>query len=397
MKRLSLIVALAISSAVSFAQQSITQFVPSQLHFITPRGASINILKSPNMSSPVLHYGCIDETDDCGYMWSNAIKKGIVSEPYMFSSGDIYLTAGEQGNFYKIYAGNVNENVLAYVSKGSTKSCTLADINTDMLDRRFIYVKSGKYAGAIVNVVADYPNGWSFIESGAIVDNMIVFNHIMSGYIVHDESMDGIDYKVLDKDLNVVFGNKYQRNNPDSNDEFDQLDISKLSEEQIESFLTNIGFFDDPNICHIYAQGQEEFMSVYLNKIEKSSRKVVTQLGKEVSASSPDVPKADQMASYPGGMMALTSYISRHIQYPKEAEQRRIEGSVTVSFIIEKDGSLSDVKVINSVHPLLDAEAVRVVKTLPKWNPSIVKGNPVRTSYSLPVPFKILSANGIPD
>ena len=97
----------------------------------------------------------------------------------------------------------------------------------------------------------------------------------------------------------------------------------------------------------------------------------------------------DWMPSFPGGMGALMQYLKNSIDYPIEALKENIGGRVVVAFIVEKDGSLSDVRIAKSVHPLLDAEAIRVVSSMPKWNPGLENGNPVRVKYVLPVTFSL--------
>lgn len=100
-----------------------------------------------------------------------------------------------------------------------------------------------------------------------------------------------------------------------------------------------------------------------------------------------DTPET--MPEYPGGMEALSSFLSENIVYPDEAQEKGISGRVMVQYVIEKDGSVTEVKVMKGVDPLLDAEAVRVVKAMPKWKPGTVNGKPVRVKYMLPIVFKI--------
>ena len=95
------------------------------------------------------------------------------------------------------------------------------------------------------------------------------------------------------------------------------------------------------------------------------------------------------MPQFPGGQIAMMKYIMENIKYPKQAMKERIQGRVTVRFIVEKDGSISDVKPILSVHPLLNKEAVRVVESMPKWTPGKQNGKPVRVRFNLPVMFKL--------
>ena len=95
------------------------------------------------------------------------------------------------------------------------------------------------------------------------------------------------------------------------------------------------------------------------------------------------------MPQFPGGQIAMLKYFMENIKYPEQAMKKGIQGRVAVSFIVEKDGSISDVKPILSVHPLLNKEAVRVVKSMPKWSPGKQNGKPVRVRFNVPVMFKL--------
>lgn len=95
------------------------------------------------------------------------------------------------------------------------------------------------------------------------------------------------------------------------------------------------------------------------------------------------------MPQYPGGQIAMLKYIMENIKYPEQAMKEGIQGRVTVRFIVEKDGSISNVKPVLSVHPLLDKEAVRVVESMPKWSPGKQNGKPVRVRFNVPVMFKL--------
>lgn len=95
------------------------------------------------------------------------------------------------------------------------------------------------------------------------------------------------------------------------------------------------------------------------------------------------------MPQFPGGQIAMLKYIMENIKYPEQAMKEGIQGRVTVRFIVEKDGSISDVRPVLSVHPLLNKEAVRVVKSMPKWSPGKQNGKPVRVRFNVPVMFKL--------
>ena len=95
------------------------------------------------------------------------------------------------------------------------------------------------------------------------------------------------------------------------------------------------------------------------------------------------------MPQYPGGPIAMLKYLMENIKYPEQAMKEGIQGRVTVRFIVEKDGSISDVRPVLSVHPLLNKEAVRVVESMPKWSPGKHNGKPVRVRFNVPVMFKL--------
>lgn len=95
------------------------------------------------------------------------------------------------------------------------------------------------------------------------------------------------------------------------------------------------------------------------------------------------------MPEFPGGMSQMATYLSENIKYPEEAKEKEISGRVFISFVIEKDGSVSNVKVARGIGKECDDEAVRVVKAMPKWKPGLMKGKPVRVNYLLPVNFKL--------
>ena len=93
--------------------------------------------------------------------------------------------------------------------------------------------------------------------------------------------------------------------------------------------------------------------------------------------------------SFPGGLTALTQWFNGNVNYPAKAAKDGVEGRVIVEFVVEKDGSINDVKVVQSVDPLLDKEAVRVVKSMPSWIPGKQNGVVVRVKFSIPITFKL--------
>ena len=97
----------------------------------------------------------------------------------------------------------------------------------------------------------------------------------------------------------------------------------------------------------------------------------------------------EQMPSFPGGPSALMQYLSSNIKYPVVAQENGVQGRVVVSFVVERDGSITDVQVARSVDPSLDREAQRVVRNMPRWIPGKQNGQAVRVKYNVPVAFRL--------
>ena len=97
----------------------------------------------------------------------------------------------------------------------------------------------------------------------------------------------------------------------------------------------------------------------------------------------------EEMPSFPGGQGALMSFLNSNIKYPVVAQENGVQGRVIVGFVVERDGSITDVKVMRSVDPSLDREAQRVVKAMPRWKPGKQNGSAVRVKYTVPVVFRL--------
>ena len=122
------------------------------------------------------------------------------------------------------------------------------------------------------------------------------------------------------------------------------------------------------------------------------SGKDIADLKQIVTQAAPEEKVFDvveQMPTYPGGLEALNDYLMKHIKYPVIAEENGIQGKVIVTFVVEKDGSITDIVVVKSVDPALDKEAKRVVGTMPHWIPGKQNGSTVRVKFTLPVTFRL--------
>jgi TonB family protein len=124
--------------------------------------------------------------------------------------------------------------------------------------------------------------------------------------------------------------------------------------------------------------------------------KVVASAPQTVVSDEQTFSVVEQMPEYPGGMRAGLEFMARNLRYPTKAREAGKQGRVIVQFVVRKDGSLSDFKVLCPVDPWLDAEAIRVISTMPKWKPGMQDGKPVSVKFTLPVTFMLEGTNNKP-
>lgn len=134
----------------------------------------------------------------------------------------------------------------------------------------------------------------------------------------------------------------------------------------------------DPNISSIIPA---KSTSMSLQKVADSS------MNSKSTEKTFDV--VENMPSYPGGKDAMIAFLSSNMRYPDAAKKNGIHGRVIVSFVVDKDGSITETKVVRSVDPALDQEALRLVNSMPKWKPGTAEGKPVRVRYSIPFNFSL--------
>ena len=148
------------------------------------------------------------------------------------------------------------------------------------------------------------------------------------------------------------------------------------SQEELNKTNTAIGAFD--------VKGNDEAAGEVLK-----AKEVIAQPEPPKEEETKVFDVVEQMPSFPGGPSALFEYLSKNIKYPVVAEENGVQGRVIVTFVVERDGSITDVKVVKSVDPSLDKEAQRVVKSMPHWIPGKQNGSAVRVKYTVPVTFKL--------
>jgi len=97
----------------------------------------------------------------------------------------------------------------------------------------------------------------------------------------------------------------------------------------------------------------------------------------------------EDLPQYPGGPVEFLKWLTANLKYPPEAQQKKVEGRVVAQFIVNTDGSISDLKLTKTLHPQCDAEALRVLRTMPRWTPGIQNDKPCRTRVCIPIVFKL--------
>jgi TonB family protein len=194
--------------------------------------------------------------------------------------------------------------------------------------------------------------------------------------------------------------------------------ISKIKSRKIANVKILIGFVLAASLVAVFACEQKKSEKVETIPVEKTSTIVFQGNSLQVSGdsavieslkslinkeegmkNSPPPPAGsvqeevflvvEQMPVFPGGETALPAYLGKEIKYPAEAVKKGIQGKVFVTFVVGKDGSVTHVKIVRGVDPMLDAEALRVVNAMPKWTPGRQNGKDVAVQYTVPINFKL--------
>lgn len=180
------------------------------------------------------------------------------------------------------------------------------------------------------------------------------------------------EWMELSKDHFVALKNRLRGNSSNQSGKvYDKL-LEKIREKQLEKQLNQ----------EEKSRNREELWDDVLEDEEQKQEKQAIEEQRVFDV-------VEEMPQFPGGPSALFEYLSKSIKYPVIAEDNGVQGRVLVTFIVERDGSITEVKVVKSVDPSLDQEAKRVVESMPHWIPGKQGGNPVRVNYTVPVTFKL--------
>jgi protein TonB len=180
---------------------------------------------------------------------------------------------------------------------------------------------------------------------------------------------------------------------------YDSFDTSMLAEEEIEIVQTQQELPPPPpppvpDVVEVINIVEDDVIveSVEINTEDDKNKEVVIQAPVAAPIEEEDnvvFQVVETMPSFPGGDAALFKFLGDNVKYPVIAQENGIQGRVICQFVVNKDGSIVDVEVVRPVDPSLDKEAIRVIKSMPKWSPGKQRGKSVRVKYTLPVNFKL--------
>jgi len=277
------------------------------------------------------------------------------------------------------------------------------------LNAKTIEVQADKDVVTGENVTVEMNDGSTIEElikrmPGAEVDEN--GNITMNGKQVKKILVDGKEFKLGDKqesndwEKNLIFlGEQFEDADP-----LIVIDGKVSTSEQLKALdqkkVDNITVLKNEEVLKVYAKHFDTDTSngiLFINTKEyvKNGKKEIVSV--DVKAKKPQEEAApegafdivEHMPEFPGGVAEMMKFLATNIKYPEEAYSKGIEGRVLVQFIIEKDGSISGVKVVKKVNDALDTEAIRVVENMPKWKPGKQNGMEVRVKYTIPVTFRL--------
>ena len=363
---------LAIVMMLGIASQTVGQMVlkmPKWDKFVRINSDGINLRKAPNANSSKLlslEFGQFQE-----FSW--VPKKEF--EAFHFMKGDILPVLKENAEWYCLYFGNANFVELngageVYIMKKFCSEVTSASFGAHDVE---------KTEGEIVKGPTGYIVGVYFLGSPSRAPFCRI-GHKAGKYIV-----------MADYDGAMEFAQKFITQGMSYMEQ--EFHVNKVSETDVESFVSSV---QAPSIFDVWVKFTgEEWPRCYFFNTSKYKYPIETftvtstHVATNTQNNETVYDQADQMPSFPGGAGAMMTWLSQNIHYPAVALNNRVQGHPIVSFVVEKDGSISNVKIARSVDPALDREAVRVVSSMPNWNPGMKNGMPVRVKYTVPIMFRL--------
>ena len=192
-------------------------------------------------------------------------------------------------------------------------------------------------------------------------------------------------YKSIGEMLEESFDDYSMDHDFKANSQDDMISAALPKEEKIEKESNQLNKVDETQEL-----APEDIDPVEKQEEEKQEEQQEEEKEEPINLNDAETLKiVEQLPEYPGGMVEFMKWLTVMLKYPDAALKRKIEGKVMVSFIVNVDGSVSDIKIVQGAHKLLDDEALRVVRLMPKWKPGLEGGRPCRSMISIPIVFEI--------
>lgn len=190
----------------------------------------------------------------------------------------------------------------------------------------------------------------------------------------YDREMKEVSTRTADMEIEADIIQTEQEETPPPPPEEPEVVATDLTVVENDAELTNeVGLVNAEDNAN---KAQEEFVRVEVEEEEEEEEEEIFLV-------------VEEDAEFPGGLESLSKYLAENIRYPQLAKENNITGRVYVSFVVEKDGSIGTVKILRDIGGGCGAEAVRVVKSMPKWKPGKQRGKAVRSQFNLPVSFNL--------
>ena len=211
-----------------------------------------------------------------------------------------------------------------------------------------------------------------FLEIGLVV----ILAAVLVAFNVrkYDKEVKEVSTRTVDSEIDADILNTPPEETPPPPPEEPEVVATDLTVVENDAELTNeVGLINADDNAN---KAQEEFTRVEVEEeVEEAEEEIFLVV--------------EEDAEFPGGLEALSKYLSENIKYPQLAKENNIEGRVFVSFVVEKDGRVGNIKILRDIGGGCGAEAVRVVKSMPRWKPGKQRGKPVRSQFNLPVNFSL--------
>ena len=390
MKNWKLLICLAVLALPACLKAQTTK-IPAWTKFAVLTTDGVNVRKAPNAQSPKLMCYCEGYDGSEGELqWQLAqtpkrfeafhlqLEKAY---PILETSGDwVKLWVADEGYFY--FPHRDVWIMKKFVREVESQPITASALKSDEYDIYHAYE-----GGTVLHSYFGFMDEMS-VDAGVMAgDRCVVFPGGQTIGQRYEENMQG--YKLDEGTL--VFGKNVARNMSEEGSMFlfDPAKISEAKAKQLFAGCSKEGYYTVMYYVNNKLTSYEmsdKYPHETIVPATPIAKKTVEPAAGSAGGSDAVIEVVEQPAEFPGNVY---QYLGSQIKYPKAAMESGIQGRVIVQFIVEKDGSITNTKVVRSPDPILSQEALRLVNSMPRWKPAMQKGEVVRSRYNLPIQFRL--------